>query len=89
MFLETMKSLFTVLFLIFFILTGVLLAGNMSYKGNFFFLAPFENTSLLIPFLGFSCLGILTGICFIISVQYMFTNTKKDTEDFSSKENGE
>lgn len=62
-----------ILFLVFFILTGVLILGNLSYRADeYFFLAPFQGQSLALPFLGFAVLGILTGIFFVLSLAALF-----------------
>ncbi len=80
-----MKALTTILFLIFFILTGVLVVGNMSYTGEFFFLMPFEGKTLALPFLAFACLGMIIGILFVFALKYMFVKTEKmiDSEETS------
>lgn len=49
-----------------------MIAANMSYSSEFFFLKPMSEQSLVLPFLGFSCLGVLTGIFFTLSLRYIF-----------------
>jgi len=82
-----MKTLYSFLFLLFFILTAVLVIGNYSYMGEFFFLASFEGTPLAYPFLGFACLGMLVGIFLLLSLKYMFSKADKniDLTEESSK----
>ncbi len=78
-----MKAITTILFLTFLILTGVLIIGNMSYTGDFFFLMPLEGKTLALPFLGFACLGMCIGILFVFSLRYMFMGSAKDIDDAS------
>jgi uncharacterized integral membrane protein len=81
-----MKTLYSFLFLIFFILTTVLIVGNTQYVGEFFFLAPFEGQPLSLPFLGFALLGMACGIFLLLSLRAMLSRSKKPTvtEDSSS-----
>lgn len=67
-----MKAITSFLFLVFLIFTGVMVIANMSYTGEFFFLKPFPEQKLIFPFLGFACLGMLTGIFFTLSLRYIF-----------------
>jgi len=73
-----MKLLSYSLFLIFFILTGVLVLGNWSYQADeFFFLATFHDKSLALPFLWFAALGSITGMLFILAITSLFKSTEK------------
>lgn len=74
-----MKTLYSVLFLVFFILTAVLIIGNYTYLGEFFFLASFEGTPLMYPFLGFALLGMACGIFLLLSIRAMLNKSKKPT----------
>ncbi len=72
-----MKALTTTLFLASFIFTGVIIVGNIKNYGEFIFLLPFEGKSLALPFLGFTCLGILIGVLFVLSLKYTFRKTEE------------
>jgi len=49
-----------------------MVTANITYVGDFFFLQPFSQEKLILPFLGFACLGMLTGIFFTLSLRYIF-----------------
>ncbi len=81
-----MRFLTHFLFLIFLILTAVLIVGNWSYRSEeFFFLATFRDQSLMFPFMGFAALGSITGIFFVLSVRYLLSSNGIADDDTTPK----
>lgn len=69
-----------------------MITANMSYTSEFFFLKPFPEQKLVFPFLGFACLGVLTGIFFTLSLRYIFAKKPaavQQVEDILEKEEKE
>lgn len=69
-----------------------MVTANMSYTGEFFFLKPFPEQKLIFPFLGFACLGLITGIFFTLSLRYIFTKKPaavQQVEEILEKEENE
>ncbi|QQS59082.1 hypothetical protein IPN35_05865 [Candidatus Peregrinibacteria bacterium] len=75
-----MRLLYYTFFLIFFILSGVLVFGNTNYSGEFFFMRPFEGQSLALPFFGFFLLGAFSGIFFFLSIRSLFSQKEHSIE---------
>lgn len=76
-----MKLLWYTFFLLFFILSGVLIFGNTNYYGEFFFMRPFEGQSLAFPFFGFFLLGSFSGIFFFLSVSSLFSRKQHTSSE--------
>ena len=73
------KIILWVSFLVLLLLSIILIFGNAQYAADFFFLAPFEQTSLSHAFAYFTILGSIIGVLFVFSLNALFK--KKPTLD--------
>lgn len=80
------KIILWVSFLVLLLLSVILIFGNAQYISDFYFLSPFEQTSLSRAFAYFTILGGIIGILFVFSLNALFS--KKPTLD-KSEENTE